>query len=61
MDRSLTALWDGGHIKHWSRKTLITLCEEQKFEFVNFTGSSGHRPPLLWNGMMVTFRKPKDG
>jgi hypothetical protein len=25
MDRALTALWEGGHIKHWSTRTLPTL------------------------------------
>ena len=24
-DAVLSALWDGGHIKHWSRKTMTTL------------------------------------
>ncbi len=28
LDGALTALWDGGHIKHWSRKTLTELMLE---------------------------------
>lgn len=55
IDRSLTALWDGGHIKHWSRKTLVTLFEEQDFELINFYGA-GRPLPYLWNGMGMSFR-----
>lgn len=57
MDRSLTALWDGGHIKHWSRKTLGQLMQEQSFETVAFEGA-GRRPPYLWRGMVMVFGKP---
>lgn len=56
MDRSLTALWDGGHIKHWSRKTLTLLVEERSFSLVGFSGA-GRRIPYLWNGMVMAFRK----
>jgi 2-polyprenyl-6-hydroxyphenyl methylase/3-demethylubiquinone-9 3-methyltransferase len=56
MDRALTALWDGGHIKHWSYRTLRTLVEERAFEFVAFRGA-GRRIPFLWNGMLMVFRK----
>ena len=58
-DRSLTALWEGGHIKHWSRQTLQTLGERQGFEFVAFEGA-GRPIPFLWKGMMMVFRKPLD-
>ena len=61
-DRSLTALWDGGHIKHWSRKTLTTLVTEQGFEVVAFDGAGdGVKAwvPYLWSGMMMTFRAPR--
>ena len=57
MDASLTALWDGGHIKHWSRKTLSSLLTEQSFEVVGFDGA-GLRIPYLWSGMVVAARKP---
>ena len=56
LDRSLTALWDGGHIKHWSYRTLRQLFEEQQFEFVQFIGS-GRPIPFLWNSMVMVFRK----
>lgn len=57
MDRALSALWDGGHIKHWSRKTLTELLREQSLEVVGFTGA-GRRIPYLWRGFVVASRKP---
>lgn len=63
-DRALTALWDGGHIKHWSRKTLTMLLTERGFECVAFEGcGEGFRAytPYLWNGMFMVFRSPARG
>jgi 2-polyprenyl-3-methyl-5-hydroxy-6-metoxy-1,4-benzoquinol methylase len=57
-DLALSALWDGGHIKHWSCQTLRTLGEQQGFEFVAFEGA-GRSVPFLWKGMMMVFRKPQ--
>jgi 2-polyprenyl-6-hydroxyphenyl methylase/3-demethylubiquinone-9 3-methyltransferase len=57
MDDALTALWDGGHIKHWSRATLSRLFEEGSFEVIGF-GGAGRRIPYLWNGMVMVGRKP---
>lgn len=60
-DRSLTALWEGGHIKHFSRRTLTTLMARAGFETVSFTGTGeGWRAsvPGLWSGMLMVFRKP---
>lgn len=57
LDRMLTALWDGGHIKHWSRKTLTAVVEEAGFITVEFQGA-GRPVPFLWSGMMMTFQKP---
>jgi len=56
IDRLHTALWDGGHIKHWSKKTVTVLLEEQGFDVVAFTGAG--RAPYLWKGMMVVGVKP---
>jgi 2-polyprenyl-3-methyl-5-hydroxy-6-metoxy-1,4-benzoquinol methylase len=56
MDRALTALWEGGHIKHWSRNTLTTLLTQEHFTVVGFAGA-GRRPPYLWNGMVIACRK----
>lgn len=55
-DAVLSALWDGGHIKHWSRKTMTTLLEEKGFEIVGFEGCG--RAPYLWRGMINVGRKP---
>ena len=54
LDGSLTALWDGGHIKHWSYRTLTRLHEEQGFYPVAFHGA-GRPVPFLWKGMAVSF------
>ena len=51
MDNHFSALWDGGHIKFWSRKTLTQLLEEQNFEVVRFKGCG--RLPYLWKSMLV--------
>ena len=38
LDNHFTALWDGGHIKFWSRKTLTQLLEMQGFRVTHFIG-----------------------
>jgi len=38
-DSHLTPLWDGGHIKLWSRKTLSQLLSEAGFRVVRFIGA----------------------
>jgi 2-polyprenyl-3-methyl-5-hydroxy-6-metoxy-1,4-benzoquinol methylase len=61
MDAALTALWDGGHIKHWSRRTLAQLITQQGFKELAFHGcGAGVRgsTPYLWSGMMMVFGKP---
>lgn len=60
LDRNLTALWEGGHIKHWSKNTLRTMGEHAGFEFVAFEGC-GRPVPFLWQGMMMVFRNPIAG
>ena len=57
IDRALTALWEGGHIKHWSRTTLTRLLTEAGFEFVAFHGR-GRPIPFLWRNMVLIVRKP---
>jgi 2-polyprenyl-3-methyl-5-hydroxy-6-metoxy-1,4-benzoquinol methylase len=51
MDKHFTVLWDGGHIKFWSKKTLTALLEEKGFKDIHFTGCG--RLPFLWKSMMV--------
>jgi len=60
-DKALSVLWEGGHIKHFSRATLTRLMHDTGFEEVGFTGrSEGLRAlvPGVWSGMAMAFRKP---
>lgn len=57
LDAHFTALWDGGHIKFWSRTTLSALLQEAGFEVVAFRGAG--RWPWLWKSMLIAARKPQ--
>jgi len=48
-------LWDGGHIKFWSRATLSKLLENNGFEVVSFSGLG--RFPWVWKSMMLVARR----
>ncbi len=52
MDKHFTVLWDGGHIKFWSVKTLSSLLQESGFSEIRFKGCG--RFPFLWKSMMVS-------
>jgi 2-polyprenyl-3-methyl-5-hydroxy-6-metoxy-1,4-benzoquinol methylase len=56
MDRHWTVLWDGGHIKFWSWRTIRAVLEEGGFVFPQFAGAG--RVRFLWKSMVVTCRKP---
>ena len=56
MDRHFTALWDHGHIKFWSIKTLSMLLEEAGFVHVRFKRVG--RIPVLAKSMIAIARKP---
>ena len=56
LDAHFTALWDGGHIKFWSRRTLTALLQEAGFQVVSFRGAG--RCPWLWKSMLIAARKP---
>jgi len=56
LDAHFTALWDGGHIKFWSRRTLTALLQEAGFRVVAFRGAG--RLPWLWKSMIMAARKP---
>tara|TARA_B110000977_G_scaffold186713_1_gene253000 strand:- start:4179 stop:4883 length:705 start_codon:yes stop_codon:yes gene_type:complete len=61
LDRQLTVLWEGGHIKHFSKNTLKKLMTNAGFETLGFVGCGEgirHYTPYLWNGMLMAFRKP---
>ena len=53
-----TALWEGGHIKFWSKKTLSTLLYENGFEVDKFYGVG--RFPFLWKSMVLVCTKVSD-
>ncbi len=55
-DSHANPLWDGGHIKLWSRATLSALLAEPGF--VNFRFRGAGRLPWLWMTMVVSVEKP---
>lgn len=50
-DRHADPLWDGGHIKFFSRKTMTQLLTDAGFRIVQFGGVG--RVPFLWKSMIV--------
>ena len=56
IDRALTSLWEGGHIKHYSYQTLRQLLTVQGFDYIAFHGA-GRKIPYLWKGMVMVVRK----
>lgn len=55
-DSHADPLWDGGHIKLWSRKKLTGLLSESGFEGARFYGVG--RVPLFWMSMILAARRP---
>jgi 2-polyprenyl-3-methyl-5-hydroxy-6-metoxy-1,4-benzoquinol methylase len=55
-DRHADPLWDGGHIKMWSRKTLARLLREVGFVNIAFRGVG--RLPGLWMTMVMSGETP---
>ncbi|WP_051356335.1 class I SAM-dependent methyltransferase [Azorhizobium doebereinerae] len=56
MDAHFTALWDHGHIKFWSRRTLAALLRESGFPEVTYHRVG--RVPFLAKSMVAVTRKP---
>jgi 2-polyprenyl-3-methyl-5-hydroxy-6-metoxy-1,4-benzoquinol methylase len=54
-DAHHTVLWEGGHIKFWSKKTLIQLLELNGFKVVGFHGVG--RMSYLWKSMIIVAQK----
>ena len=52
MDKHFTALWDGGHIKFFSVKTLTTLLETEGYTDIQFKFAG--RKPYLWKAMLCS-------
>jgi hypothetical protein len=55
-DTHANPLWDGVHIKLWSRSTLGSLLTETGFENLQFRGAG--RLPGLWMTMVMSGDKP---
>lgn len=53
-DQHHSALWHGGHIKFFSRRTLTTLLEDNGFRVIAFHGVG--RAPYLWKSMILVAR-----
>jgi 2-polyprenyl-3-methyl-5-hydroxy-6-metoxy-1,4-benzoquinol methylase len=56
-DGHASPLWDGGHIKLWSKRTLFALLQEAGFRDLEFRGIG--RVPGLWMTMAVAAVKPR--
>lgn len=52
MDAHHTVLWDGGHIKFFSRSALEQMLTEQDFKVTGFAGAG--RLPWLWKSMVIS-------
>jgi len=57
LDNHFTVLWDGGHIKFWSRQTLTSILRESGFKIGGFYGVG--RFPWIWKSMIMTANKPR--
>jgi len=55
-DAHANPLWDGGHIKLWSRSTLALLLTETGFRKLQFRGVG--RLPYVWMTMLMAGDKP---
>lgn len=55
-DAHANPLWDGGHIKLWSRHTLTKLLVETGFQNIQFR--SAGRVPWLWMTMVMAGNRP---
>ncbi len=60
MDQHFTALWDYGHIKFWSVKTLGALLAEAGFRDIRFR-RIGRIPPLAKSMIAVATRPGTSG
>ena len=54
LDDHFTALWDGGHVKFFSRRTMETMLRQEGFQPLAFRGAG--RAPYLWKSMLVSAR-----
>src|ERR1700677_1911842 len=57
LDGHFTVLWDHGHIKFWSHKTMREVLTESNFTNIKFSGAG--RIPWLWKSMVVRAEKTR--
>ena len=50
-DSHVSPLWDGGHIKFWSKKTLTKLLNDEGFHDIQFEGAG--RFSFFWKSMIL--------
>lgn len=50
-DNHFDVQWDGGHIKFFSKKTLIHMMKQSGFKVFHFSGAG--RIPFLWKSMIL--------
>ena len=55
-DQHHSPMWEGGHIKFWSRRTLSRLLSEAGLVDLRFRGAG--RLPWMWKSMVMSARKP---
>jgi 2-polyprenyl-3-methyl-5-hydroxy-6-metoxy-1,4-benzoquinol methylase len=55
-DRHFTALWEHGHIKFFSKITLLELLQREGFRDVRIVGCG--RVPWVWKSMVAVCSKP---
>jgi 2-polyprenyl-3-methyl-5-hydroxy-6-metoxy-1,4-benzoquinol methylase len=56
MDAHHTVLWDGGHIKFFSRRTLEEMLRQEGLRPLKFVGAG--RLPYLWKSMVISAEVP---
>ncbi|MGB7293168.1 MAG: class I SAM-dependent methyltransferase [Thermodesulfobacteriota bacterium] len=57
-DFHFNPLWQGGHVKFFSKDTICKILGDTNFEPVDFTGSG--RLPYLWKSMVIVAKKVGD-
>jgi 2-polyprenyl-3-methyl-5-hydroxy-6-metoxy-1,4-benzoquinol methylase len=55
-DHHVNPMWDGGHIKFWSVKTLESLLSECGLRDIRWKGAGRH--PYLWKSMVMRGNRP---
>lgn len=54
-DKHHTVNWEGGHIKFFSKYTMLQLASQHRLKLVKFYGSG--RLPYLWKSMVIVAQK----